>query len=173
MDQHCSTTGWPVDAKNVQAFGYLRFFHLFAVHPISVARSTHSSQDQAQAPELLSWKGWKLSVPRCSEPWCHIRTVGRVWVKIIWYCVSVYVWEGGLVREPRAHTHLWASFSSDVCVCVCVNIHTYLCSWHRDVMPGLHFSVQWSRRGNHAVLCVNAEELLYVCVPRYHIPTQN
>lgn len=77
-----------------------------------------------------------------------------------------------------SHKHFFSStnslqvcLASDVCLCAWVCAPTYLCGWHRYVMPGLRLSVQWSRRGDHAVFWVDAEELLYICVPRDHVPT--
>ncbi len=37
-------------------------------------------------------------------------------------------------------------------------------------MPGLSLSVQRFRRGDHAVFCIDVEELLYICVQRDHVP---
>lgn len=39
-------------------------------------------------------------------------------------------------------------------------------------MPGLRLSVQWFRRGNQAILWVDAEESLYICVLRDHVPAR-
>ena len=75
-------------------------------------------------------------------------------------------------RSTMAHTHQTQLQFFITSLHIGAYLRTDLCGWHGYVMPVLCFSVQLSHRGDHAVFCVDGEELLDICVPRDHVPTR-